>query len=188
MNEFERLRMQAKRYKAAYPPGTRIELNQMNDPLAPVPAGTRGTVAAVNDIGQLLMSWDNGRTLAVVPGVDSFRQLTLQELAEEQGINYDKLKAYLDDEMILEFNTPEECRNFFNTYDGQQLNSVSEMKEFQGEYGFGLGGKWYHISFDEALDIRDTQGIANQIKSAQSRAANAHTQPKTNTKDPEPDR
>ena len=30
------------------------------------------------------MNWDNGRTLAVVPGEDSFRKLKEEELAEEQ--------------------------------------------------------------------------------------------------------
>ena len=31
------------------------------------------------------MKWDNGRTLALVPGEDSFRKLTDEELAEEQN-------------------------------------------------------------------------------------------------------
>ena len=30
------------------------------------------------------MQWDNGRTLALVSGEDSFRKLTEEELAEEQ--------------------------------------------------------------------------------------------------------
>ena len=71
MNEWERLRRQAQRYKENYPPGTRVMLLSMEDPWAPVPSGTRGTVEAVDDIGQLHMKWDNGRTLALVPGEDS---------------------------------------------------------------------------------------------------------------------
>ena len=58
-----------------YPPGTRVRLlNMPNDP-NPLPAGSCGTVMAVDDAGQLLMQWDNGRSLSLLPGVDSFEVL-----------------------------------------------------------------------------------------------------------------
>lgn len=94
MNDWERLHRQAERYKQSYPPGTRVKLLNMNDPYSPVESGMRGTVQSVDDIGQLLMKWDNGRALALIPGEDSFRRLTqeeidreLQEQAQEQTIN-----------------------------------------------------------------------------------------------------
>lgn len=69
--------------KQEYPPGTRIVLNYMDDKWT-VPPGTRGTVDHVDDAGQVHPIWDNGRTLAIVPEVDSFRKLTEQELRDEQ--------------------------------------------------------------------------------------------------------
>lgn len=83
MNEWSRLSREAQSIKEAYPSGTRLLLIEMNDPFAPVPSGTRGTVKMVDDIGQIHMHWDNDRTLAIVPGEDSFRKLTPKELAEE---------------------------------------------------------------------------------------------------------
>lgn len=68
-------------------------------------------------------------------------------------IDQEKLKAYLAADMIMEFHSDKECMQYFNTYDSQKFETVEEMKEYQGEYGFGLDGKWYHISFDEALDV-----------------------------------
>ena len=71
--------------KQEYPPGTRIVLNYMDDKWA-VPPGTRGTVDHVDDAGQVHPIWDNGRTLAIVPEVDSFRKLTEQELKADQQL------------------------------------------------------------------------------------------------------
>lgn len=68
-------RKMVKFIKEQYPPGTRIRLNSMNDPYAPITPGTEGIVDLVDDAGQLHMKWDNGRTLAIIPGEDSFTVL-----------------------------------------------------------------------------------------------------------------
>ena len=75
MNDWTRLSREAQKYKDMYPKGTRIELIEMNDDLCPVLSGTKGTVECVDDVGQIHMRWDNGRTLALVPGEDSFRKI-----------------------------------------------------------------------------------------------------------------
>ena len=46
-----------------YPVGTRIRLDSMQDPYAPVEAGTTGKLDYIDDAGQFHMKWDNGRTL-----------------------------------------------------------------------------------------------------------------------------
>lgn len=62
------------RLKKQYPPGTRVELIRMDDRQAP-PTGTQGTVTGVDDIGSIMVSWDNGSSLSVVYGEDSCRKL-----------------------------------------------------------------------------------------------------------------
>ncbi len=86
MSAFDNMSRYAERMQKLYPEGTRLVLNSMNDPYAPVPPGTRGTVEFVDDAGQIHMKWDNGRTLAIVPSEDDFRKLTDDELAEESEI------------------------------------------------------------------------------------------------------
>ena len=71
--------------KRQYPAGSRVELRSMDDPLSPVPAGIKGTVLFVDDAGQIHMQWDNGRTLALVPGVDSFVRINEQEKEKKKG-------------------------------------------------------------------------------------------------------
>ena len=53
----------------------RVELIEMDDLQAP-PAGTRGTIIAVDDIGSLIVNWDNGCGLNIIPGKDKFRIIT----------------------------------------------------------------------------------------------------------------
>ena len=55
-----------------FPTGTRIRLTEMKGPYAPVPPGTEGTIDHIDDACQFHMTWDNGRTLALIPGVDRF--------------------------------------------------------------------------------------------------------------------
>jgi hypothetical protein len=59
------------RIKTQYPPGTRIQLQSMSGETDMLP-GIIGTVDFVDDIGQLQMTWDNGRTLALDPSEDIF--------------------------------------------------------------------------------------------------------------------
>lgn len=89
MNEWERLYRQAQRYKETYPPDTRIMLLRMGNDPNPIEENTRGTVNFVDDIGTLHCTFDNGRTLGIVPGEDFFRRLTEEELTEEQMLESD---------------------------------------------------------------------------------------------------
>ena len=55
--------------KNKYLPGMRIRLLKMNDFQAP-PVGTEGTVRGVDDIGSVMVAWDTGSSLNVVPDED----------------------------------------------------------------------------------------------------------------------
>ena len=76
MNEWERLRRQAERVKQQFPKGTRIQLDSMaGEP--DMPPGLKGEVAFVDDIGQIHMKWENGRSLALNVDEDSFTVLSV---------------------------------------------------------------------------------------------------------------
>ena len=60
--------------RARYPKGTRVELVKMDDVQAP-PIGTEGTVIGVDDIGSVMVAWDNGSSLHVVYGEDFCRKI-----------------------------------------------------------------------------------------------------------------
>lgn len=55
-----------------YPKGTMVQLLSMEDAQAP-PPGTLGEVQGVDDAGQILVHWQTGSTLNLIPDVDAFR-------------------------------------------------------------------------------------------------------------------
>lgn len=69
------------------------------------------------------------------------------------SINAKKLKRYLGSGDVLEFESDQECLEFFNVYDFQKFKSIEDLKQYQGKYGFTLNGKRYHINTDKALDV-----------------------------------
>ena len=62
------------RLRKEYPVGCRVELISMDDVQAP-PTGTKGTVRGVDDIGSIMVDWDNGCGLSVVYGEDRCRRI-----------------------------------------------------------------------------------------------------------------
>ena len=73
------------RLRQEYPPGTRIVLGSMDDPHAP-PPGTKGTVVYVDDMGQIGMKWDNGSSLSLMPGLDSFSKDSQPQKKRSRGM------------------------------------------------------------------------------------------------------
>lgn len=61
------------RIRREYPAGTQVALVFMDDSQSP-PVGTRGTVIGVDDVGSLLMKWDNGCGLNAAYG-DKVRKI-----------------------------------------------------------------------------------------------------------------
>ena len=78
------------RLREQYPAGTRICLNSM-DGEAGMPQGLEGTVQYVDDAGQLGVKWDNGRSLSLIPGVDSFHKKEGQGHPEESHARKENL-------------------------------------------------------------------------------------------------
>jgi hypothetical protein len=76
-------RATVERVRKEYPAGTRVILEQMDDPQGP-PVGTMGTVLGVDDTASLLMKWDNGSGLNVVYGEDRVTKMIMTDKVFQQ--------------------------------------------------------------------------------------------------------
>lgn len=64
---------QVEQLRMRYPKGTRFCLDFMDE--HGMPPGLQGTVEFIDDAGQIHMHWENGRSLALIPGADSFHRV-----------------------------------------------------------------------------------------------------------------
>ena len=70
--------------KQRYQPGTKVCLDHM-DGEGQMPAGLKGTVLFVDDIGQIHVGWENGRSLALNTDVDRFHRIGAPKKKREKG-------------------------------------------------------------------------------------------------------
>ncbi len=53
--------------------GKMITLIRMGNDPNPIRSGEKGTIKFVDGIGQIHVEWDNGRSLALIPGEDVYK-------------------------------------------------------------------------------------------------------------------
>ncbi len=136
-----------------YPKGCRIEYLGVNDFLTTIPSGTKGTVEGVDRHGNILMKWDNGSTLPLIPKSDSFRK-------------YEPPIAQLgDDCKIILPDKPVDCSRL-GFFDELEEDCWSLVKNYCAALGIEMVAEdgEIPISFDIAKDIQD--GILGKLQEA----------------------
>lgn len=73
MKEIHRERLE--KLKAEFPSGTRLALIKMDDPYSTLNPGDKGTVAFIDDLGTIHVSWDKGSSLGLVFGEDKYKKV-----------------------------------------------------------------------------------------------------------------
>ena len=72
-------RDEVERLRRTYPAGSRIVLDEMDDPYTKIPVGTQGVVTGVDDAGNILCHWDTGSFLSVAFGADKAHLVASEE-------------------------------------------------------------------------------------------------------------
>ena len=73
--------------------GKRVEIIRMEDPYSSLKSGDKGIVEGEDDLGHLLVKWDNGSSLSLLPEIDEY------EISES---NMKYLKIFKEYSVLLE--------------------------------------------------------------------------------------
>lgn len=164
-------REQVNKIKEKYKPGTRIKLISMTDEddNTKIPEGTYGTIMEVDDIGQLQMKWDNGRTLAVIPEIDEFEIIdnVNEDLANESNDvlpeeeNSEKQDAKLNNNEVEETTKEEKditdeltVKEFKEALDNFDPNFIIKINPII------IDGKEYNLDINSIEDIDNIVNIS----------------------------
>jgi len=170
-----------------YPPGTRIKLGHMDDSY-PVEPGTGGTVRFIDDIGSLGIEWDNGRSLSLIPGEDTFSIQHMQTLnfympMTVRILETDEWGEYLTDdpmpisdqeavsyadlirEALLKERIPEEAERGLMLYHRENDSVKAKVQSFQFDVNVREGKLWgvAECVLREPLNAVEMDSLINEI-------------------------
>lgn len=136
---------------------TKIKLIKMDDPYHPVPSGTVGVVDTIDDMRQIHMKWENGRTLALIPSEDEFE-------IDNENIIYHQLKLTKND--IGLFLTPYGSSKFTPYKKSEAVNLIINACKNKNSYNktfntgsFTESGGGYGIDYEFYLEENEEYAI-----------------------------
>ncbi len=142
--------------KERYPQGTRIQLIAMSGE-SDMPSGLMGTVNFVDGIGQLQMKWDNGRSLALVPGVDRFNTVSQPEQTQKPDAPLIGANGNVFNLMGIASRTLKAAGM------GKQANEMFERTSTSGSYEEALNIIGEYVNFTELDQQGQSENEAEQF-------------------------
>lgn len=116
--------------------GKRIELIRMEDPYTKLKKGDKGTCVGVDDMNHILMKWDNGSTLSMIPDIDEYK------IVESHEGEFENTDESLKQRLIDYYNEK------ISDYGEEEIDNVLEILNDYGDNLSGLGG------YDKTLLLR----------------------------------
>lgn len=139
------------RLRGEYPVGCRVELLKMDDAQAP-PIGTLGTVRGVDDVGSIMVNWDNGGSLSVAWGEDLCRRVNTSISSHTEDAVVAMLAAARKDIIRLCNSMIEAAIKTLSTDNTTFLPFEADIMLY-GNYGFFKGKKPVAVLFSEENEV-----------------------------------
>lgn len=144
--------------------GKRVRLLRMEDPYTKLKSGDEGVVTGVDDLNQIMVKWDDGSSLSLIPNIDEYEILESRKIKMFLEFVNNQSSSYVDEklgeleELVMSFSDGkdlmyewknEDDHNIVITY---QINGDSFKYELDIDSGFLLKTENDKIVMEEVVE------------------------------------
>jgi hypothetical protein len=144
--------------------GKRVRLIRMEDPYTKLKSGDEGLVTGVDDLSQIMVKWDDGSSLSLIPDLDEYEILESRKIKMFLEFVNNQSSSYVDEklgeleELVMSFSDGkdlmyewknEDDHNIIITY---QINGDSFKYELDIDSGFLLKTENDKIVMEEVVE------------------------------------
>jgi hypothetical protein len=102
----------------------RVKLIRMEDPYTDLKSGDEGTIEGKDGLGHLLVKWDNGSSLSLIPGIDEF------EILEKKFIK--SFESYRSNSNFIESKL-EELTDLVGSFESSHFDWLVQNEKIEAE-------------------------------------------------------
>ena len=176
--------------------GKRITIIRMEDPYTDLRPGSKGTIKGEDDMGHILVQWDNGSSLSLIPDVDEYH---IEESVKiRKFLEFVESDSYIDvkleelEEMVKSFTEGKDLMYHWENKNDEavvitfQFNGVAVKYDLDIDEGILTKTSDDRVEFEEMVeseeeglemiekDIQMMLGISERVKTKKSAATKAY--------------
>ena len=113
----------------------RVKLIRMEDPYTDLKKGDEGTITGKDSLGQILVKWDNGSTLSLIPEIDEYQIIEEKvykffEFVKNPDLDFIEAKMEEIQDLVSSFKNVQFSWNFESDQEGKDgdMNMSIEIK------------------------------------------------------------
>ena len=105
--------------------GKRVVIIRMEDPYTELRPGSKGTIKGEDDMGHILVQWDNGSSLNLIPDIDEYHI--------EESVKIRKFLEFVESDSYIDAKL-EELEDLVKSFEINSDDDLEKLKEMGIEF------------------------------------------------------
>jgi len=105
--------------------GKRVVIIRMEDPYTELRPGSKGTIKGEDDMGHILVQWDNGSSLNLIPDIDEYHI--------EESVKIRKFLEFVESDSYIDAKL-EELEDMVKSFEINSDDDLEKLKEMGIEF------------------------------------------------------